>query len=114
MREYLRRTTEAGLSWPLPAELNEAHLEQLLFPSPPDIPAQAPDIPELDQIHKELKCKHVTLLLLWQEYRQANPDGYQYSWFCEHYRAWQGKLDLVMRQDHRAGGRLCRPDPARY
>jgi transposase len=39
--EYLRRTVEAGLSWPLPADLDEAHLEQLLFPPPPDLPAQA-------------------------------------------------------------------------
>ena len=53
-----------------------------------------------------LRGKNVTLFLLWQEYREANPDGYQYSWFCEHYRAWQGKLDLVMRQDHRAGEKL--------
>jgi transposase len=48
----------------------------------------------------------VTLFLLWQEYRAANPDGYQYSWFCEHFRAWQGRLDVVMRQDHRAGEKL--------
>jgi len=48
----------------------------------------------------------VTLFLLWQEYREAHPDGYQYSWFCEHYRAWQGKLDVVMGQDHRAGEKL--------
>jgi transposase len=43
---------------------------------------------------------------LWEEYRQANPEGYQYSWFCEQYRRWTGKLDLVMRQEHRAGEKL--------
>ena len=32
--------------------------------------------------------------------------SYQYSWFCERYRAWQGRLDVVMRQDHRAGEKL--------
>lgn len=45
-------------------------------------------------------------MLLWQEYKAAHPDGYQYSRFCELYRSWQGKLDLVMRQDHRAGEKL--------
>ena len=44
--------------------------------------------------------------MLWQEYRAAHPDGYQYSWFCERYRAWLGKLDVVTRQDHRAGEKL--------
>ena len=90
--EYLRRTVEAGLSWPLPADLDEAHLEQLLFPQPPDLPAQARGIPDWQHIRDELAGKNVTLFLLWQEYRQANPDGYQYSWFCEHYRAWRGEI----------------------
>jgi transposase len=77
--EYMRRMSEAGLSWPLPADLDEAHLEQLLFPPPPDLPAQARGIPDWQHIRDELAGKNVTLFLLWQEYRQANPDGYQYS-----------------------------------
>ena len=104
--EYLRRATEAGLTWPLPADLDDACLERLLFPPPPDLPAQERGIPDWAHIHGELKHKGVTLFLLWQEYRQAHRDGYQYSWFCEHYRAWQGKLDVVMRQNHRAGEKL--------
>ena len=104
--EYLRRAEEAGLSWPLPDDLDDARLERLLFPPPPDLPAQERGIPDWVHIHGELKHKGVTLFLLWQEYRANHPDGYQYSWFCEHYRAWQGKLDVVMRQDHRAGEKL--------
>ncbi len=50
--------------------------------------------------------KHVTLRLLWGEYREAHPDGYGYSYFCQHYRAWQGRIDVVMRQDHKAGEKL--------
>ena len=51
-------------------------------------------------VHQELRSKKsVTLFLLWQEYRETHLEGYQYSWFCDHYRAWQGKLDVVMRQD---------------
>jgi len=104
--EYLRRAEEAGLSWPLPADLDDARLERLLFPPPPDLPAESRGIPDWAYIHKELRHKHVTLFLLWQEYRQSHPKGYQYSWFCEHYRAWRGKLDVVMRQNHRAGEKL--------
>ena len=104
--EYLRRAEEAGVGWPLPADLDDARLERQLFPPPPDLPAQVRGIPDWLVIHRELKLKSVTLFLLWQEYRTAHPDGYQYSWFCDHYRAWQGKLDVVMRQDHRAGEKL--------
>jgi transposase len=104
--DYLRRATEAGLSWPLPADLNDACLERLLFPPPPDLPAASRGIPDWARVQQELRHKGVTLFLLWQEYRAANPGGYQYSWFCEHFRAWQGRLDVVMRQDHRAGEKL--------
>ena len=104
--EYLQRFTVAGLSWPLPDEVSESRLEHKLFPPVPDLPAQTRGIPDWNQIHQELKFPNTTLFLLWQEYRATNPEGYQYSWFCEHYRAWQGKLDLVMRQSHRAGEKL--------
>ncbi len=37
---------------------------------------------------------------------QQHPDGYQYSWFCHNYRDWTGRLDVVMRHEHRAGEKL--------
>jgi hypothetical protein len=42
-------------------------------------------------------------MLLWQEYKEGEPSGYQYSQFCELYRQWRKKLDRSMRQEHRAG-----------
>ena len=104
--EYLRRAEEADLSWPLPGDLTDTHVEQLLFPPPPVLPAQDRGIPNWLRIHQELKRKGVTLFLLWQEYRGTHPHGYQYSWFCGRYREWRGKLDVVMHPDHRAGEKL--------
>ena len=103
---YVQRAQAAGLSWPLPEGLDEAALERLLFPPPPAHSAFIPLAPDWAQVHQELKRKGVTLLLLWQEYKAATPEGFQYSWFCQAYRAWVGKLDLVMRQSHRAGEKL--------
>lgn len=102
---YARRLKAAGLSWPLPAELDDAALERLLYPPPPTgrCGRAAPDWPAL---HRELKRPGVTLLLLWEEYRARHPDGYGYSRFCEMYRAWQGRVSLSMRQPHRAGDKL--------
>lgn len=101
--EYIQRVRRAGLSWPLPGHLSEAALEQLLFPPPPP-QGCVRRLPDYPTIHRELQSrKSVTLHLLWQEYREQDPDGYQYSWFCQHYREWAGRLDVVMRQEHRAG-----------
>jgi transposase len=60
----------------------------------------------MEYIRKELTRKSVTLRLLWLEYRQSNPEGYQYSQFCERYRQWSDKLDVSLRQTHRAGEKL--------
>lgn len=60
-------------------------------------------LPDWPELHQELSKKHVTLALLWEEYKGDNPEGYQYTQFCEHYRRWKQKLSICMRQDHKAG-----------
>lgn len=104
--EYLKRVETAGLSWPLPEVLDDTALEAKLFPPAVPTPAEERAVPDWAEVNRELKRKGVTLALLWDEYKAAHPEGYQYSWFCEHYRAWLGKVDVVMRQDHRAGEKL--------
>ena len=104
--EYVRRARDAGLSWPLPEGLDDAQLDRLLFPPPPTLPAAQRGIPQWSVVFKELTKKNVTNFLLWQEYRALNPNGYNYSWFCDHYRRWLGTRDLSMRQHHYAGEKL--------
>jgi transposase len=57
-------------------------------------------------VHRELKRKHVTLSILWEEYIAGDPSGFRYSRFCELYRAWESRLSVTMRQSHVAGERL--------
>ena len=56
--------------------------------------------------HHGLRRPGVTLMLRWEEYRQAAPDGYGYSRWCELYRGWEGRLSPTMRQSHPAGERM--------
>ncbi|MCP4286552.1 MAG: IS21 family transposase [Gammaproteobacteria bacterium] len=104
--EYLRRAEKAGLSWPLPEAQDDGQLEAMLFPSLPKGKQDKRPLPNWSEIHQEFKRKGVTLVLLWEEYKEAHPDGLQYSQFCDRYRVWNGKLDLVMRQNHKAGEKL--------
>lgn len=106
VREYLRRAEALGFKWPLDPGLDDAVLEQTLFPPQPVIPPSLRALPPMEYLHHELRRKGVTLQLLWHEYKQANPDGYQYSQFCNLYRQWEKKLDVTMRQEHRAGEKL--------
>jgi len=104
---YLNRAKAANLSWPLPEDLDEKGLERKLFPSLIQRPPGSPPLPDFGTIHTELRSqKHVTLQLLWQEYKQVYPEGYQYSRYCELYARWKKKLDLVLRQDYRGGEKM--------
>jgi transposase len=104
--EYVRRAQAAGLSWPLPPTCDAEALGRLLFPSVSARAPATPLVPDWAAVHHELKHKGVTLFLLWQDDKAATPEGLQYSWCCQTYRAWASKLDLVMRQTHRAGEKL--------
>jgi transposase len=105
-REYVERARNAGLTWPLPVELDETSLENMLFPSSLPLTAQRRNMPAFDYIYRELRKKHTTLQLLWHEYRENNTDGYQYSQFCLRYREWLKTLDVSLRQEHKAGEKL--------
>ena len=104
--EYVRRAQESNLGWPLPETLDEDQLYRLLFPKPAPISERVILEPDWKTIHTELRCKSVTRRLLWLEYREAHPDGYGYSRFCELYRLWAKKLDPPMRLSHKAGEKI--------
>jgi transposase len=107
IRDNLKRAAEAGLSWPVSADLADDALEQRLFSragtrrgirhkTEPDWPLLA----------RELKRPGVSLMVLWEEYRAGHPDGYGYSRFCDLFRSFERQLTPVMRQHHEAGDKL--------
>ena len=103
--DYLRRARLANLSWPLPEGMTQSGLEALLFPLRAPSRLKRPE-PNWTLIHRELGRKGVTLELLWQEYRDQYPDGYQYSAFCHHYRAFAHALPVTLRKTHEPGEEL--------
>lgn len=68
-----------------------------------DVPLSRRALPDFAKLQAELKRPGVTRLLLWQEYKAAHPDGWQYSVFCDQYRRWLATQDLVLRQHHVPG-----------
>ena len=104
---YQRRARLAGLTWPLPDGLDDEGLELLLFPAP-TAASQSDRRPAPDWIYveKELRRRSVTRLLLWEEYRAANPDGFGYTWFCTTFEDWEKRARPTMRQTHLGGEKV--------
>ena len=108
VRDYLRRAKMAGLEWPGLAELSETQLDARLFPpEAPGLRTNKRPVPDWVEVHKQLRRDGVTLMLLWQEYKEQHPrTGYGYSQFAESYRQWVCHLDVSMRQTHKVGEKL--------
>ena len=81
VHKYLKLAEAAQLRWPLPEDLTDERLDELLFGKRPAKPSRRiHPPPDFAAIHLELQNhKNLTLELLWQEYRKADPTCYGYS-----------------------------------
>jgi transposase len=106
--ELLARAEGAGIDWPLADDLDEEQLEAILYPPPSAVPAGSRPVPNWREVHRDLKNKrhHVTLRLLWLEWKESHPDGWGYTQYCWHYSKWLSGQDVVMRLSYKAGERM--------
>lgn len=104
---YVNTFSRKGLPWPLPEEMDDDALHNLIYPTE-RLPLRREVVqPDFSIIHQELKKKGVTLQLLWEEYQIIHGErSYGRTQFCEYYRAWRTKLNVTMRQIHKAGEKL--------
>src|SRR5690349_20490553 len=107
VRATVDRARVEGLSWPIPDDLTDAVLEDRLYGRAGTKQGHRRHAePDWAMIRRELKRKHVTLSILWEEYIAQDPAGYRYSRYCDLYRTWEGQLSVTMRQSHAGGEKL--------
>ena len=104
IQKLSKQAEQQGLSWPLPAELDDAKLAGLFYPQADTRVLDRRQVPDWQQVHQELKRKGMTKHLLWEEYTQRFPNScYSYSQYCDRYRHWLGQQRRSMRQVHKVG-----------
>ena len=103
---YLKQVKDNNLSWLEISSLSEPELLELVRGAHPSTSKRSIPEPDWKVIHGELKKKGVTLRLLWEEYKELHPDGYQSTQFYEHYRKWKQTINPWMRQNHKAGDKM--------
>ncbi len=97
--DLLKRAQMAGITWPI--ELTDKQLMSALYP--PTESRTSPPEPDMEYIFHEMKKKNVTLMLLWEEYKDKHPDGMMYTQFCDRYRKFKKQNNLSMHKEHKAG-----------
>jgi transposase len=105
VQECLRRARLAGMWWPQCQSLNEEQIHAIVYKRAGRPTREAP-APDFAKVHAELARKGVTRELLWQEYKQGQPLGMQYTTFCIRYRAWLRSQETVFRQQYLPGDKL--------
>lgn len=104
--KYVLLAKEAGLTSEMIQQADDVTLGRLLGKDKASQKRPAYPQPDWGYIHTELKKKNVTLQLLWQEYKDIYPDGYQSSQFYEHYGRWKKILSPSLYQVHKAGEKM--------
>ena len=116
VHQYLKAAGAAGVGWPVPADWDDRRLEEAVR-GPGRATVHDGDraaevwrknpMPDFGAIRQQLQIhRNLTLQLVWEEYREDTRNGYSYSRFCELYHTWARKLDVVLRQEHRAGEKM--------
>ena len=103
---YAQAAASAGLTWPLPTELNDDELIKRLEPLAKQLRNRPPKkvIPEWGVIRQSLSQKHMTLMLVWEGYAEQFPgQHYSYAQFTRHYKTWVKKQRVSMHLEHVPG-----------
>jgi len=97
--EVIGRAERASITWPI--ELSDKQLMSMLYP--PLEKKNSPLEPDMEYVFREMKKKSVTLMLLWEEYKEKYPDGIMYTQFCDRYRNFKKGNQIAMHKEHKAG-----------
>ena len=111
VQEYIKRCDEAELNLLMFNSIDDDTLHLKLFGESKSVTRSSKKVyPDYTYIHQELKNSKktkVTLMLLWQEYKEHYKEAaYEYTQFRVHYRTYKQKLNPSMRQVHLAGEKV--------
>ncbi len=104
VQKYLYAAKSAELNWQQITAMDDEQLRKVIIPKQPAEPTRP--MPDCAYIHQELKKPGVTFALLWQEYKEANPGGYQETQYRNIYHKFANTLRISLRQVHKFGDAL--------
>jgi transposase len=109
IRFYLRGVESSGHGLREALELEDESLASLFARDEPLVSKDARHLDlqaKLPEYASELKKRHVTRELLWEEYRAEHPEGYGYTRFCHYLNIHIGTKDVTAIFDHRPAEKL--------
>jgi transposase len=108
VKKYIGHFKGLKTTWEALSKLNDKDLEGLFneesLPEPSEkLQALFSYFPHAE---KRLKQPGMTLQLLWMEYIEKHPEGYQSSGFYNHFKQWKRRSHPSMHMIHKAGDKV--------
>jgi len=106
--EYIASYTRSGLTWDEFSALTDTEAIERLAAAKHGTDRRLERAREFfPYMLTELPRVGVTREILWNEYKEQHPDGFEYSQFCFHFRAWcRAEPDVTLSMEHKAGDRM--------
>ena len=109
LKKYISEFIKSGLSYSEINELTDKDLEDLFVKPLERLPVNE-KLKTLFEyfpiVDKELKRKGTTRRILWQAYKQINPEGVGRSQFNRYYAAWKAQVNPSMHMEHKVGDKI--------
>lgn len=103
-KKYLRLLEVKGFSFEEYLQMDDESLSRLLQDSETIDSERLQKLESLfPHFENELKRTGVTRWILWGEYKNQHPDGYNYSRFCDYYKSWTDSQKATMHFEHKPG-----------
>ncbi|MBK9730655.1 MAG: IS21 family transposase [Chitinophagaceae bacterium] len=108
VKKYIRRFISEKITYDLLSSMSDTELE-VLFGSVETVGKdQRYEVLQqmLPDLEKRFKKKGVTIRMLWRQYLQAHPGGYQHTCFHKYFTDYTGRAKPVMHMEHKAGDKM--------
>ncbi|MEY3590712.1 MAG: hypothetical protein RLZZ466_1233 [Bacteroidota bacterium] len=108
VKRYIRKFLEERLTYQEVSEMSDAQLEVIFGSSqPPDLGTRYDELHKLlPEFEKRFRQRGVTILMLFNQYRQLHPEGYGQTQFHRYFTSYIGRSKPVMHMEHKAGDKM--------
>lgn len=108
VRTYIEKFALLRTTWEELHSLSDKDLDDLFRD---EEPLEAPEritrlLSYFDETEKQLRRKGVTLMQLYEKYREKDPEGLSRAAFYRHFRNWKRRVYPEMHMEHKAGDKV--------
>ncbi len=108
VKKYISKFIQQRLTYDVITAMSDHELDLLFGYTEPAIKDERFEQLQrlLPDMEKQMKCKGMTITMIWEQYRAIHPQGYAITQFYKYYRHFIKRAQPVMHIEHKAGDKM--------